>query len=105
LRERPLEERRGALAEIIRSKPPILLSEEFAGDGAAIFKIACENELEGIVSKRIDRTYIPRGHRFVCQKCGCQEFGVFADWKEYYEVCERERQEKIKLEYPQPDIK
>ena len=33
------------------------MSEEFAGAGADLFKIACENELEGIVSKRLDRAY------------------------------------------------
>ncbi|MEJ0094233.1 MAG: non-homologous end-joining DNA ligase [Methylocella sp.] len=57
LREKPLEERRAALSGIIRNKPPILLSEEYGGDGAAMFKIVCENELEGIVSKRLDRPY------------------------------------------------
>ena len=33
------------------------MSEEFAGPGADLFKIACEHDLEGIVSKRLDRAY------------------------------------------------
>ena len=56
--KRPLEERRLALSGLI---PPrsvaILLSEEFSGAGADLFRIACENDLEGIVSKRLDRAY------------------------------------------------
>jgi bifunctional non-homologous end joining protein LigD len=35
----------------------ILFSDEFEGDGAEFFKIACTHELEGIVSKRVDLPY------------------------------------------------
>ena len=57
LRKKPLEERRLALGGIIPKRSAILMSEEFSGPGADLFKIACENELEGIVSKRLDRAY------------------------------------------------
>ena len=57
LRKKPLEERRLALGSVIPKRSAILMSEEFAGAGADLFKIACENELEGIVSKRLDRAY------------------------------------------------
>ncbi len=32
-------------------------SEEFTGSGADLFRVACEHELEGIVSKRLDAPY------------------------------------------------
>ena len=57
LRQKPLEERRLALGSLIPTRSAILMSEEFSGAGADLFKIACENELEGIVSKRLDRAY------------------------------------------------
>ena len=57
LRKKPLEERRLALGGMIPKRSAILMSEEFGGAGADLFKIACENELEGIVSKRLDRAY------------------------------------------------
>ena len=57
LRKKPLEERRFALGGIIPQRSPILMSEEFSSAGADLFKIACENDLEGIVSKRLDRAY------------------------------------------------
>ena len=57
LRKKPLEERRLALGSLIPKRSAILMSEEFSGAGADLFKIACENELEGIVSKRLDRAY------------------------------------------------
>ena len=57
LRKKPLEERRLALGGIIARRSAILMSEEFSGPGADLFRIACENELEGIVSKRLDRAY------------------------------------------------
>jgi hypothetical protein len=40
---------------------------------------------------------IPEVRRFICAKCGRREFGVFGDWNEYYEVCERKRQEKLRI--------
>jgi bifunctional non-homologous end joining protein LigD len=59
LRGLPLSDRREALERLIgRPKSgAIRFSEEFEGDGAEFFKIACAHELEGIVSKRVDLPY------------------------------------------------
>lgn len=57
LRARPLEERRLALGGIVPSGGAVVMSEEFAGAGADLFRIACQHELEGIVSKRLDKPY------------------------------------------------
>ncbi len=58
---KPLAERRAALDALIPSASPIRLSEIYEGDGAELFRVACEHELEGIVSKRLDKPY--RGGR------------------------------------------
>ena len=55
--KRPLDERRLALGRIVPRRSAILLSEDHSGLGADLFRIACEHELEGIVSKRLDRAY------------------------------------------------
>ena len=58
LRALPLGERREAFEELIgRGTDAILLSEQRAPDGDEFFEIARAHGLEGIVSKRVDRTY------------------------------------------------
>ena len=57
----PLEERRARLAAVLqqRPSPSLLFSEAVEGDkGAALFRHACERNLEGIVSKRKGSPYI-----------------------------------------------
>ena len=56
----PLEERKAQLRSLlVRSKMGIVYSDHVAGDdGAKIFTAACELGLEGIVSKRRDRSYV-----------------------------------------------
>ena len=76
LRKQPLEERRLALAGIIPKRSAILLSEEFTGAGADLFKTACEHELEGIVSKRMDKPY-RSGRRTEWLKTKCVQSGTF----------------------------
>lgn len=57
LRTKPLEARREALGFLMRPASAVTLSEEYAGTGAELFRVACEHELEGIVSKRLDAPY------------------------------------------------
>jgi ATP-dependent DNA ligase len=57
-RQRPLEERKARLAELLAKAPTgIHFVEHMEGDGATIFEHACKLGLEGIVSKR-------RGHPY-----------------------------------------
>ena len=66
----PLYVRRLSLASIIPPRSGILLSEDYTGDGAELFRIACEQELEGIVSKRLDKPYRGgRGRSWLKTKC------------------------------------
>jgi bifunctional non-homologous end joining protein LigD len=56
-RERPLEERREALAQLVTGADSIRFSEAMAAEGAVVFAHACKLGLEGIVSKRAGSRY------------------------------------------------
>jgi ATP-dependent DNA ligase len=56
----PLLERKEWLAAILKNPPAgIAFNEHEGGDGEAFRKAACRHGLEGIVSKRTDRRYLP----------------------------------------------
>jgi bifunctional non-homologous end joining protein LigD len=58
LRRAPLEERRAELSALVGTAPlGIAFSARWIGEGAAIFKAACEMGLEGIVSERLGSRY------------------------------------------------
>ena len=76
LRAKPLEERRLALGGIIPARSAILMSEEYTGSGADLFKIACKHELEGIGSKRLAKPY-RSGSRLDWLKTKCVQSGEF----------------------------
>jgi bifunctional non-homologous end joining protein LigD len=57
-RQRPLEQRKGVLAEILHDAGDgTAFNKHFAGDGMALFKHACALGCEGIVSKRLGSPY------------------------------------------------
>jgi bifunctional non-homologous end joining protein LigD len=80
----PLIQRKTRLAKLLEKPPPgIAYSEHEGGDGEAFRRAACEHGLEGIVSKRLDRRYLP-GDRGVWVKSKClnrAEF-VIVGWSE-----------------------
>jgi len=56
----PIEERKAALAKLLRRPSDgIALNEHYTGDGAIIYKHACALGCEGIVSKRLGSPYRP----------------------------------------------
>jgi bifunctional non-homologous end joining protein LigD len=57
LRQRALEERRDALARLIRGVDGVVFSEALVTEGAIVFAHACKLGLEGIVSKRAGSRY------------------------------------------------
>ena len=59
LRALPLIERRAKLKDLIceDGTGPLQFSEEFIGDGAALFRACAKHQLEGIVSKRSSSRY------------------------------------------------
>jgi bifunctional non-homologous end joining protein LigD len=58
LRKRPLIERKRILAKLVKHQPSILYAQHFAGNqGATLFRLVCEQDLEGVVAKRKDAVY------------------------------------------------
>jgi hypothetical protein len=58
LRRAPIEERKAALAKLLRRPTgSIAFDEHYSGDGAIIYKHACALGCEGIVSKRLGSPY------------------------------------------------
>jgi bifunctional non-homologous end joining protein LigD len=77
----PLHERKAALRRLLQGESgsgPIRYADHVEGNGPAIFKSACEMNLEGIISKLRDAPYRPgRTENFVKIKChNAQEFIV-----------------------------
>ena len=56
-RQRPLEERRGALSRLVAGLDGVLFSEAIEAEGELVFAKACELGPEGIVSKRAGSLY------------------------------------------------
>jgi len=85
LRERPIEQRKALLRELLAASGGDVLrfSDDVRGDGPAFFAQACKLGLEGIVSKRLGAPYRPgRNSDWVKTKClRRQEFvvGGFTD--------------------------
>jgi bifunctional non-homologous end joining protein LigD len=84
LAARPVEDRKAALAGILRSGDRVVrFSPHVAGGGAAVFREACRLGLEGIVSKRRGQPYRPgRGASWVKTKCVLRQelvIGGFTD--------------------------
>jgi len=57
LRDRPLEERREALARLVHGAAGVRFGEALSAEGALVFAHACQLGLEGIVSKRVGSRY------------------------------------------------
>lgn len=57
VRDMPLKDRREILAALIPTGGRIQFSEALPGTGDAVYHLACEANLEGIVSKRVDSAY------------------------------------------------
>jgi len=76
LTELPLEDRKARLEQLVdsipeRGKPGVIrYSDHVVGDGPAFFALACQRGLEGIISKRRDKPYLPgRGPTWLKTKC------------------------------------
>ena len=80
----PLGERKARLETLLK-KPPagIAYSDHEGGDGEAFRRAACEHGLEGIVSKRLDRPYLP-GDRgaWIKSKCLNRAEFVVVGWSD-----------------------
>jgi bifunctional non-homologous end joining protein LigD len=78
----PLEERKAALADLLRragpAAEPLRFSDHVVGNGGAFFQQACQMKLEGIIAKKRDEPYSGgRGRGWLKVKCTSeQEFVI-----------------------------
>lgn len=70
LRDMPLKDRRDILQALIPAGGRIQFSEALPGTGDAVYHLACEAGLEGIVSKRLDSVY-RSGNTMTWRKIKC----------------------------------
>ena len=86
LRELPLSDRKTRLREILSAagRTPLLrYVEHFETGGDAVLKSACQMSLEGIVSKRLDASYISgKGESWTKSKCRAGHEVVIGGWSE-----------------------
>lgn len=85
LREKTLWERKDLLAEILEphKKSTVLYSEHFEVDGDGFLKASCDLKLEGIVSKKLDSTYVSRRtESWVKAKCKQRQEFVIGGYTE-----------------------
>lgn len=81
-RDLPLKERKRLLHTVLNDENDGLkLSEDIAGDGAKIFRFACELHAEGIISKKADAAYHSgRSTLWLKSKCVLEQEFVIGGW-------------------------
>jgi bifunctional non-homologous end joining protein LigD len=82
LRDLPLIERKNILKEILQQAPASLIfSEHLETDGKHFYQVACEHQLEGIISKLADAPYHSgRNDLWVKVKCTSRQEFVIGGW-------------------------
>lgn len=82
LRRRPLEERKKTLQDLLKDSPTnIIYSEDIKENGQEFYKVSCEHELEGIVSKLKDSSYVSgRSDIWAKTKCSLRQEFVIGGW-------------------------
>ena len=70
VRSLPLEQRRAVLEGLLRWRDPLRMTEQVAGDGAALLEDACREGWEGLIAKRRGTPYASaRSRHWLKLKC------------------------------------
>lgn len=82
LRELPLIERKEKLEELVSDMSSFIqYSEHFLEDGEEFYRVSCEHQLEGIVSKLADSPYLSGRNDFWAKtKCSTRQEFVIGGW-------------------------
>jgi bifunctional non-homologous end joining protein LigD len=82
LRSLPLLERKQTLKEILKEAPfQIIYSEHFTENASDFYRVSCEHELEGIISKLADSPYRSgRSDLWIKAKCSFRQEFVIGGW-------------------------
>src|SRR3984893_3881670 len=79
----PLVDRKARLATLLSAAPEGLqYNDHQIGQGPAFHRLACENGLEGIVSKRVSGRYEPDRRSWLQTKCLNREESVVVGWSD-----------------------
>jgi bifunctional non-homologous end joining protein LigD len=69
-RSLPLDERRAVLADLLRWRDPLRITEQMTGDGGALLADACRDGWEGLIAKRAGTPYVStRSRDWLKLKC------------------------------------
>lgn len=84
LRKLPLIERKKLLKEVLKDAPEnVIYSDHITENGEDFYKISCEHQLEGIVSKLADSPYSSgRNDLWAKTKCSTRQEFVIGGWTE-----------------------
>jgi hypothetical protein len=83
IRDRPLVDRKARLETLLVGAPKSLrYNDHQIGQGPAFHRLACEQSLEGIVSKRIDGRYEPARRTWLKTKCLNREEFIVVGWSD-----------------------
>jgi bifunctional non-homologous end joining protein LigD len=70
VRSLPLEDRRAVLADVLRWRDPLRMTEQMTGDGAVLLAEACSEGWEGLIAKRLGTPYVStRSRDWLKLKC------------------------------------
>jgi bifunctional non-homologous end joining protein LigD len=70
VRSLALEERRAVLEDVLHWRDPLRMTEQMAGDGAALLADACRDGWEGLIAKRVGTPYVStRSRDWLKLKC------------------------------------
>ena len=83
--ELPLRERKDGLRDLLDVRVENVVYSESFDDGDALFEVARERGLEGVVAKRVDSRYEPGKRSAHWRKLKC------ADWREHHAPLRHER--------------
>jgi bifunctional non-homologous end joining protein LigD len=84
----PLSDRKLRLRRVVPKRAErLLFCDHIDGDGGGLFRLVCENDLEGIVAKRRDAPYLPEHAKWLKIRNTS-----YSQWAHREELFERERE-------------
>jgi bifunctional non-homologous end joining protein LigD len=87
LRDRPLVARKDCLRVVLNEAPPGVRYVDHieGGSGKRFFELCCEHDLEGVVAKRLDSTYLDHDHEIAWLKIKNCNYSQAVDRHELFE--------------------
>jgi bifunctional non-homologous end joining protein LigD len=83
LRELALRGRKSVLKRLLGPRHDLIVVDGMAGEGRRLFQLVCEQDLEGIVAKRLADPYGPdtRWREWSCKRLSARPGSIFGERK------------------------